>query len=82
MIRDKIIADAPALSAMANISLGSAIVPDIPPLEISAMPNTRFARFKSIILNCSCNSKRSVSQLTFKIPCTSPEVQPLAVVKV
>lgn len=45
-----------AFKAAANISLGSATVPDKPPDDTSHMPNTLFALLSNKSLNCSTNS--------------------------
>lgn len=64
---------APHFSAATKISLGSATVPVIPPVETSKIPKTLLALFVKMTLNCSTNSIFDSSQLCLRMSHASLE---------
>ncbi len=77
-----IILDALAFNADTNIILGSAIVPETPPVETSKAPNTLLALLRNNTLNCSTKSILFSSQVCFKSSAASLDVLSVAFEKI
>ncbi len=53
-----------AFKAAAKTSLGSAIVPGVPPVDMLTIPNTLLDRLSKMTLNCSTNWSFDLSQFS------------------